>query len=109
LTDDHRKGRQVPMDNEALTVIRRLCGQKDLHQEYVFIDEAGLNLKKEKILGNCIKAGHKVGIQNKSMQIIFRNTFAERVLGKGVSLIELNKLLGFGDIARVMRYEGFMK
>jgi len=93
LPDDPRRRRQVPMDNEVLSIISRLHDQKDARCEYVFINVAG----------------ERSEINSYSMQCVFQNTFAKNMLEKGISLVGLHKVLGFRDIARVMRYEGFTK
>jgi len=91
LPDAVRRGRQIPMDSGLITIFRKLHDQKKEHQEYVFPGEAGKT----------------VGISSKLNNCVLRNTFARDVLEKGVSLVGLHKLLGFRDIARVMRYAGF--
>lgn len=89
LPDALRRDRQIPMDSKVLSIIRRLRDQKRAQQERIF----------------CAGEGDVI---SGSVQCALRNTFADNVLKKGVSLISLYKLLGFRDIARVMRYEGFV-
>ena len=108
MPDSLRRGRQMPMDHEVLMIIRQLQSQRSVHQDYVFMDKSGQKFKESEISDHCIKAAAKIGINRSSVQHVFRNTFARTVLKKGVSLIGLHKLLGLKDIARVMKYAGFV-
>jgi len=90
LPDATRRGRTIPMDAEVAAIFRCLHDQKKEHQEYVFGKEGS----------------NAIDINGKSIHYVLRNTFARDVLEKGVSLIGLHKLLGFRDVARVMRYAG---
>lgn len=87
------RGRSVPMDSKVVTIVRKLHDQKKEHQEYIFSNEAG----------------EMSSINSKFNFSVLRNTFAKRMLEKGISLVVLSKLLGFKDIARVMRYAGLVK
>jgi len=86
------RGRTIPMNAQVMEIFRRLHDQRKERQKYVF-DEG---------------EGKAIDINSKSMHYLLRNTFARDVLEKGVSLVGLRKLLGFRDIARVMRYAGFI-
>jgi len=93
LVDAVRHGRLIPMDRDVRLIFQKLHDQKKEHQEYVFQEETG----------------KKLSDNRKFNQTIVVNTFARDVLEKGVSLVGLHKLLGFRDIAQVMRYTGFVK
>jgi len=83
-----RRGRTVPMDADAVEIFRSIYDQKKEHPEYVFGQEGGGG----------------IDVTSRSMCYVLRNTFARNILEKGISLIGLHKLLGFRDVARVMRY-----
>jgi site-specific recombinase XerD len=102
-----RRGRKIPMGCKVLSIIQDLYDQRGENQEFVFVDRTGRQMGQANIMRDFIKAGNAIGTNGASLHHILRNTFAKNMLEKGVSLIGLYKLLGFRDIAKVMRYAGY--
>jgi len=79
--------RIVPMDYQLLEIIREIEARGRNHR-FVFEGHPPLPFSVD--------------------PRVLRNTFAKRMLGRGVSLSQLYKLLGLDDIAKVFRYQAFL-
>ena len=104
-----QKGLDVPMDSDVRVICQRLRGQVTGQQGYVFCGEGGGRLDRNQLVEEFGHCARKQGINKASIFPIIRNTFARDMVKKGVSLVDLYRLMGYSDIARVVRHAGFVR
>ena len=105
-----RGGRVIPMDYETEVILNRFKIKNGHFGEgYVFAGDDGMPLDVEHLKRCLQQAAHDAGIERSITFNFLRNTFALRMLEKGVTLTDLYRLLGLSDIAKVMRYAGFAR
>ncbi len=95
--------REIPLTHQAADALKALQKIKRPGQEIVF-ESLTQDQIKERIDYLIKESGLSKEITFNSL----RHTFARDALSKGISLIELHKLMGIDDVWQVMMYEGFV-
>lgn len=93
------ESRVIPLNKPAVEIIKK---QKGRHKEYVFTSVNGAKIHPDKPYHSLKTALKKLGLKGDVHKL--RHTFASRLVMKGRSLYEVQKLLGHKDIRTTMIY-----
>jgi len=101
------KERQLPIDQEMEAILHRSRMKKATVPGFVFVADDGKPFEEQYLREELRMAATKSVIKGPVNFEILRNMFVLNVLGRGVSLVDVHRLLGLSDIAKVMRYFAF--
>jgi len=93
------ESRVIPLNKPAVEIIKK---QKGRHKEYVFTSVNGAKIHPDKPYHSLKTALKNLGLKGNVHKL--RHTFASRLVMKGRSLYEVQKLLGHKDIKTTMIY-----
>lgn len=93
------ESRVIPLNKPAVEIIKK---QKGRHKEYVFTSVNGAKIHPDKPYHSLKTALKNLGLKGNVHKL--RHTFASRLVMKGRSLYEVQKLLGHKDIRTTMIY-----
>jgi integrase len=93
------ESRVIPLNKTALEIIKN---QKGKNKEYVFTSKFGSKIHPDKPYHSLKTALKNLGLKGDVHKL--RHTFASRLVMKGRSLYEVQKLLGHKDIKTTMIY-----
>ena len=106
ITLEHTKNGErlgLPMNDTVKTLLMELNKVRHISSDYVFADKAGNRLSATTVQHAFHRTCKKADIQNFRFHDL-RHTFASWLVQKGVSLYEVQRLLGHKTIAMTMRY-----
>ena len=102
--EDALKERVLPIGQGIAAVFERFRMKNATGPGLVFVADDGKPFKERSLKEDLRQAAAKAGLEGPVNFEVLRSTFARDVLSRGVSLADVHRLLGFSDIARVMRY-----
>jgi len=100
--------RRIPLDADIRALLDQLWHEDVCNDQCVLVDPEGQMWQRDLIERQFYKAVGRSGLSDQIRLCSLRDTFAFRVLQRGVSLIGLSRLLGLTDVAKVMRYAGYV-
>jgi site-specific recombinase XerD len=95
--------REIPMNDGLVEVLRRQT-QKTNGSRFVFPDEAGGSIYKNRLRKRLMTLTKKLGFGEITQVHALRHTFASHLVMKGVDLATIKKLMGHSDIDTTMIY-----
>ena len=95
------KGRQIPINDRLVEVLKELRRRGHLKSEFVFCDSQGRRLYEVK--RSFASACRRAGVEGFRFHDL-RHTFASRLVMRGASLKAVQELLGYADLKMTMRY-----
>lgn len=102
------RNRDIPLTSRAREVLVGIRGKSFEDSVYVVCGHGEPRWSEGRFRGKFTDFVQSRGLDSRITVAVLRHTFARDLLLRGVSLMRLCYLLGFDDIARVMRYEGFV-
>ena len=96
--------RSVPLTGRTIEILKNLQGSCYPQTPFIFVNERGQRQSVRYFADQLalLRADDKLG--EKIAFLTLRHYFAHRLLRQNISLIVLNKLLGFLDVARILFY-----
>jgi integrase len=95
--------REVPLNDELVTLLRKRRSPKVEKSDYIFTHEDGRKLG-AKLRNTLVSTARRAGIENLTKIHSLRHTFASHLVMKGVDLPTVMKLMGHSDIQTTMIY-----
>lgn len=86
--------RIIPINNDLFTVLTELFNNRGTDQALLFVDRKGRPLSKNYLRDYLIKTAGKAGINDVTQVNVLRNTFAVRLIQKGVQFNTIKDLMG---------------
>ena len=99
-TTKSKRERTIPLNRRALHTLKERSGSSG----YVFTDAEGLNIRDKRLTRLFAEAVRRAGINPRLHFHSLRHTFASWLVQDGVSLYEVQKLLGHSNIAVTQVY-----
>jgi site-specific recombinase XerD len=101
------KARGLPFDQDMEAIFHRFRMKKATVPGFVFVADDGKPFEEKYLREELRQAAAMSAIEGPVNFEVLRNMFVRKVLGRGVSLVDVHRLLGLNDIAKVMRYAAF--
>jgi integrase len=95
--------RTIPLNQNALTVLKARAKVKHLKDVHVFASKVGTRKEKRNLARAFYQAMEKAQVEEFRFHDL-RHTFATRLVHAGVDLYKVSKLLGHKDIRMTQRY-----
>ncbi len=99
--------REIPLMAPAKDILGKLFAAVIDHKAHVFLGPGGQKVDIEMLYESFNNARDVSGLPASVTAVIFRRTFIVEFVQKRGSLLEIGKLAGIADIAKLMRYAGF--
>lgn len=98
------RSREVPLSDDAISVLKAHRAKTFLKGPYVFADDTGKRLNHKKVSKLVPRTCKKAGLAKRLTMHDLRHTFASHLVMRGVTLKAVQELLGHATIDMTLRY-----